>query len=116
MKHKGRNFFQLSNEPFRNKHGPGEINSLTLPARWLWICLNQLEHRYTGKGQKKKTDWFFRSDQELAADAGLAVRTIKKAKKELKEKAWIKTRPMHWKDPETGKLSAQHVTAFEVLK
>jgi hypothetical protein len=116
MKHKRINFFQVSNRPFRSKRGPGEINSLSLIAKWLWITLTQLEHRFTNEGPKKKTDWFFRSEKELAADSGLSVRAITNAKRELKEKGWIKTWPMHWVDPETKKKSTQHITGFTLLK
>ncbi len=86
------------------------------------MWLHELEQRFTGvkkdkKGKKKEVDWFFRSDQELADDTNMGTATIKRAKREFREKleGRIQMFQIHWVDPKTGKKSHKHVTGYRFL-
>jgi len=108
MKRKQGNYIQLSRKLFNDP----AWQKLSRTAKWLYVVLNELEHRFTGA----KVDFFYRSNEELAKDAGMSLPTLKRAKKELIKAGLIETWNMHWEDPETGKLSEQHVTAFRILE
>ena len=60
----------LFKEPYEN---------LSQNAKWLYIVLKELEQRYTNG----KTDWFYRSNEDLANDMKVSEKTLKKAKAEL---------------------------------
>lgn len=109
-KHGNGFFLELSREIFTEKY-----KDLSTGAKWLFVVLNELEQRYT-TGRTDGEDFFFRSDKELAADAGISLTTLKRYKAELKKTDLIKTWGMHWKDPQTGKLSEKKVTAYRILK
>jgi len=64
MKRKAGNFLELSRELFNEER----FKKLSLNAKWLYVALNELEHRYTGPN----TDFFFRSNEDLAGDTGLS--------------------------------------------
>ena len=74
------------------------------------MVLNELEQRYTGKD----ANWFFRTDADLAVDAGMSEKTLKRAKAELKESGLVEISIMHWVDKETGKKSKKKVTAYTI--
>ena len=80
---------QLSRHLFADKY-----KTLSINAKWLYVVLNELEQRYTGNDK----DWFFRTDAELAEDAGMSEKTLKRAKAELKETGLIKVSLAHWID------------------
>lgn len=107
MKRKYGNFLQLSREIFNNE----KYKELSKDACWLFVVLNELEHKYTGK----KEDFFFRSNQELAIDSRMKLTSMKKAKKELEECKLIQTWQMNWIDTKTKKKSEKHVTAYRIL-
>ena len=86
--------------------------NLSHKAKWLYTVLSELEHRYTGD----KTDYFFRSQEDLAKDTGFSIGTNRKLRKELVENKWISTWNMHWIDKETKKLSEKHVKAYKLLQ
>ena len=98
-------FIQLSRSIFH------EDCNLSYKAKWLYTVLSELEHRYTGD----KCDFFFRSQSDLKNDTGMTVKINIKYRKELIEKGYIKTWPMHWIDKETKKKSEKHVTAYRIL-
>lgn len=104
MKYKEGNFVQVSRELFNNERFAG----LSYHAKWLYVVLCELEHRYTGP----KEDYFFRSNDDLAKDAGMSLSTMKRAKEELRP--LVQMWQMHWRDPDTSKLSEKKVTAFRL--
>jgi hypothetical protein len=79
-------------------------------AKWLFIFLKELEHRYTGEQE----DFFFRSNDDLAEDLGWSRSKVIRTKQELINADIIQTWPMHWIDKETGKKSEKHVTAYRI--
>ena len=55
MKYGNDYYLQLSRHLFADKYKDMSIN-----AKWLYVVLNELEQRFTGKDK----DWFFRTDEE----------------------------------------------------
>lgn len=109
MKRKQGNYLQLSRLLFRDDN---EIfNTLSYQAKWLYVVLNELEHKFSGTN---KEDYFWRSNEELARDTGMKLSTLKQAKKELQDKNVVQSWQMHWRDPTTGKKSEKHVTAYRI--
>lgn len=107
MKYNNNNFLQLSRKLFTEDY----IN-LSINAKWLFVVLNELEHRYTGK----KEDFFTRSDSQLSVDTGLSLSTLKRAKSELKKTDLIQTWKCHFINNDTGKMSKVYYTAYRILK
>lgn len=105
MKYGNDFYLQLSRHLFADKY-----KTLSINAKWLYVVLNELEQRYTGSDK----DWFFRTDAELAEDAGMSEKTLKRAKAELKETGLVKISLAHWVDKETGKKSKKKVTAYTI--
>lgn len=65
-----------------------KYRDLSESAFKLFGFLKELEHLYTdGYGD----DWFYRTNEQLCADTGLSINTIKKAKKELLRAGLIET-------------------------
>lgn len=107
-KRKEGNFIELSRKLFNDE----KFKELSQNAKWVYVVLNELEHKYTGK----KENFFFRSDNDLANDCDMALRTLKTAKSELKNKNIVQMWLTHFRDVKTGKLSEKHVTAYRVLE
>ena len=107
MKSKHKDYCQIYNEAIDILAS----ENISASARWLYIVLSKLEHRFTGKS----VDFFFRSNKDLQNDSGLSGKTVIKAIRELKKIQLIETWQMHWKDKNTGKLSQKHITAFRIL-
>jgi len=84
---------------------------LSYKAKWFYIVLCELEHRYTGR----KTLWFFRTQDNLKKDTGMSIKLIRRCKNELVDCGILKTGKMHWVDKDTGKKSEKHVTTFTLL-
>lgn len=105
-KKKNGNFLQLSRRLFNNE----KFQKLSNNAKWLYVVLNELEHRYTGE----KENFFFRSNEELVRDTGLSLRVLIRAKRELK--GIVQIWPIHFVDPETKKKSQKHITAYRILE
>ena len=80
-------------------------------SKWLFIVLKELEHRYTGQGE----DFFFRSNEDLAADCGWSLRKFNRIKQELITSGLIQTWYTHWQNSETGKKSEKHISAYRLL-
>ncbi len=107
MKHGNEFYLQLTRTLWAE-----EYNSLSITAKWLFVTLNELEQRYSSEG---KEGYFFRTDEELAADCGFSIRTLKRAKSELKQTDLIKT----WNSSfitQAGKRSEKHVTCYQILR
>ena len=97
----------LFTEPYSN---------LSQSAKWLFVTLNELEQRYVGDDSNPQTSFFFRSNEDLAKDAGMSLPTLKRAKKELLQTDLLKTWQAHFIDPKTKKKSEKKVTAYRILK
>ena len=107
MKHNNSDYLQLSRKVFRP-----EYDYLSNNAKWLFVVLNELEQRFTGK----KEDFFFRTNENLASDAGIGIAKLKRVKAELVKSDLIHTWRMHFIDNKTGKKSEKTVTAYRILK
>jgi len=106
MKHGNSFYMELGRNIFTE-----EYSELSRNAKWLFVVLNELEQRFTGK----KETFFFRSNEDLSKDCGMGITTLKKAKKELKQTDLIQTWQMHYLY-DTGKKSEKKVTAYRILK
>ncbi|MCP4255632.1 MAG: hypothetical protein GY775_19945 [Candidatus Scalindua sp.] len=80
-------------------------------ARWLYIHLNYLEHRFTGNSE----DFFFRSIKDLQEDTKMGRKQVINGIKILTALGLIHTWQMHWVHKETEKKSKKHITAFRIL-
>ncbi len=107
MKYKHGNFFQVCNDAIDIL----AAENISTSARWLYMVLCKLEHRFTGKNE----NFFFRSNKDLQNDSGLSGKTIVKAIRELKKIHFIETWQMHWINNDTEKKSQKHITAFRIL-
>lgn len=105
MKYGNDYYLQLSRHLFADKY-----KDLSINAKWLYVVLNELEQRYTGKNR----NWFYRTDIQLAEDAGMSEKTLKRAKAELKDSGLVNITIVHLEDEETGKKSKKKVTAYEI--
>lgn len=76
-----------------------KYSDLSRDAKWLYVVLNELEHRYTNG----ENDCFYRSNEDLALDAQMSLATVKKYKKELVNSGLIQ----HWID---------HVSHYRIKK
>lgn len=108
MKRKQGHYLQLSRLLFRDDN---TFSKLSYQAKWLYVVLNELEHRFSGT---QTEDYFFRSNQELVNDTGMKMSTLKAAKKELKDLGVVQMWQMHFFDNDTGKKSEKHVTAYRI--
>ncbi len=84
MKYKRTHFLQLSRSIFKDERFQG----LTTDSKWLYVCLNELEHRYTGRNE---THSFYHSDVDVSEMSGIALRTFQRCKDELKKRGFIRT-------------------------
>jgi hypothetical protein len=107
MKHGNTFYLELSREIFTSNY-----SHLSQNAKWLFVVLNELEQRFTGDD----TDFFFRSNEDLAVDAGMSLATLKRTKKELLETDLVHNWNMHWIDTKTKKKSEKKVSAYKILK
>jgi len=107
MKHGNTFYLELSREIFTPKY-----TKLSSTSKWLFVVLNELEQRFTGK----TVDYFYRSNEDLSIDTGIKLTTLKISKKELLETDLIESWQMHWLNSETGKKSEKKVTAYRILK
>lgn len=109
MKKKVSNFCQIYNRAIEKLNRTNR--RVPYSTRWLYICLNFLEHRLTGE----KEDFFFRSIEDLQRDIGMGRRQIIEGIQLLEDLKMIETWQMHWVDRRTGKKSEKHITAFKIL-
>lgn len=107
MKHNNSFYLELSRELFTDQY-----KTLSINAKWLFVVLNELEQRYTGKNE----DFFFRTNAELAEDTGMSLPVLKRAKAELVKTDLIHTYQMHFIDHKTRKKSQKKVTAYKIKK
>lgn len=105
MKRKAGNYLQLSRRIFQGESYEG----LSVNAKWLYVVLCELEHRFTGE----KDDFFFRSNNDLVKDTGLSLATLKRAKKELLQTDLIQTWQKHF-IIDGNKKSEKKVTVYRL--
>ena len=111
MKHGNTYYIQLTRLIFNTE----PYKSLSNNAKWLYIVLRELEQRYTSG----ETNWFYRTNEELAVDMGVSLATLKRAKSELSETDLIQCGTMHWvtnKGTPKQKRSEKHITTYTILK
>lgn len=85
-----------------------EFKALTPSAKVLYTTLCKIRNR---PGRKK--DWFFRSEIRLADDAGLKIRTVQRAKRELLATGLIETKRGHYQDHGWRGADFYHIKAYE---
>lgn len=85
--------------------------TLSDEAKWLFFVLKEDEHRFTGEGE----NFFFRTNADLARDCGWHIKKLERIKPEILSSGLVQTWKMHWIDPNTGKKSEKHVTAYRIL-
>ena len=110
-KHGNINYLQVSRLLFNEE----PYKSLSNNAKWLYVILKELEHRYTGK----KEHSFYRSNDELAQDASFSLSTLKRAKAELLSTDLVETWRAHFvynKGTPQEKLSEKRVAHYRILK
>lgn len=107
MKHGNTYYLELGRSIF-NEHAYDE---LPMYSRWIFTVMNELEQKYTGK----KEDYFFRSDEDLAKDCGLSIRTVQRYKKPLIDLKYIQHWNTHFIDKD-GKKSEKKISAYRILK
>ena len=86
-----------------------EYNDVSREAKWLYVVLKELEHRYTDQNRDGS---FFQSDRELAAFSQLGLTKTKEAKKELVVRGLIETRQQSVEAG--GKKTGRHITAYRI--
>ncbi len=106
MKHGNTFYLELSREIFSDQY-----KDLSNGAKWLFVVLNELEQRYTGKG----CDFFYRTDAELANDANLSLATLKRYKAELRNTQLVQMWNGHFADKD-GKKSEKKFSCYRILK
>ena len=125
MKRMKGNWMEVPNNAFwmspdgkgNNTAFPMKYYQLSVSAKWLYMTLKFLEHKYTGENNNyvayvKQGDcpdeaMFYQSNKELAKQANMSVRTMQRARKELEDAGLIVTCSVHVKgnpysNPTTG--------------
>ena len=105
MKYGNEYFMQVSRRIVNDEKYKG----LSLSARWLYLVLKELEHRFCSA----EKHFFLRSDEQLAEDSGMCIATIKRAKKELKNTDLVKIGTGWYVNNEGQKV--KHVTSYTLL-
>lgn len=108
MKYGNKNYMQLSRRIFNDP----KYSVLSNGAKWLFVVLNELEQQFCSS----EVDFFYRSDADLATDAGIGITKLKNDKAELKKTDLIYTWQMHWRTEKTNKCSEKHITAYRILR
>ena len=89
------------------------FKAMSPTARLVFFYLLEMEHRYTGK----ECNYFFRSNKELAEEAGLSEKTIQNAKDEFREHIpdLIRLSYVHWwLDKTKTKQSPKKVSGYTI--
>jgi len=105
MKHGNTFYLELSRKIFTDDH-----KGLSNGAKWLYVVLNELEQRYTGKN----CDFFYRTDADLAVDANLSIATLKRYKSELRKSGLVEMWNEHFQY-ENGKKSEMKLSCYRIL-
>lgn len=89
-------------------------NNLSVNAIRLLIVLNELEQKYASDKQDGK-QWFYRSNDDLAADAKMSLHALQKARAELIKCGAIQTTYRHPVDVITGIQSGYKITCYRLI-
>ena len=109
MKNHNRYFMQLSREIFTD-----EYKSLSRNAKWLFVCLNELEQRYTPSDGSRT--WFMQTDKQLCEITGFSINTLKAAKAELRKTDLVQLSRGEWIYVDSGKSAVMQPTVYRILK
>lgn len=86
--------------------------TLSQSAKWLYVVLSELNNCYSGK-----QGIFTRLNKDLKIDCGMSDKTLKKAKKELIEKGYIKVWHNNlWSDNEHVRKTTYSICYYKLLK
>lgn len=108
MKTGNRFYMELSREIFTE-----EYKNLSRNAKWLFICLNELEQRFC---PSEGRDWFLATNDQLCQITGFSEKTLKIAKAELRETDLVEMTRGKWIYVATGKSSIKQPTRYRILK
>ena len=108
MKTRNRFYMELSREIFTE-----EYKNLSRNAKWLFICLNELEQRFC---PSEGRDWFLATNDQLCQITGFSEKTLKIAKAELRETDLVEMTRGKWIYVATGKSSISQPTRYRILK
>ncbi len=98
-------WFRCSKDIVRDK-------TLSQSAKWLYVVLSELNNCYSGK-----QGFFTRSNKDLMNDCGMSDKTLKKAKKDLIEKGYIKVWHNNlWGDDEQKTQTTYSICYYKLLK
>ena len=109
MKNGNRYYMQLSRAIFDAEH-----KDLSRNAKWLFVCLNELEQRYTPNDGSR--DWFLQTDKDLCEITGFSINTLKAAKAELRKTDLVEVTRGKWEYVATGKSAIKQPTRYRILK
>lgn len=107
MKYKDENYCQIWNNAIEKLNKTN--HKIPYSARWLYIHLNFLEHRFTGKG----VNHFYRSIEDLRQDTQIGRRQIINGIKILKEIGLIETWQDYFVNEKTVNIPALKGGAFK---
>lgn len=112
MKHGNTYYMELPRDIFHPVYADMSKN-----AKWLFIILNELEHRFAGDYEAEDEDFFIRrTDQKLCEDTGFSICTLKKAKAELKQyPELVQIWRGHWHYKQTGKSDIKQPTCYRII-
>lgn len=110
MKTGNRFYMQLSRKLFDKDH-----KDMSRNAKWLYVCLTELEQRYTS-GEEGSRDWFLQTDKELCEITGFSINTLKAAKAELRKTDLVEVSRGKWIYKDTGKSSIKQPTKYRILR
>ncbi len=105
MKHGNTFYLELPRKIFTD-----EYNYLSNGAKWLYVVLNELEQRFTGKEQ----NFFYRTDAKLAEDASISLATLKRYKAELRHSGLVEMWNGHFVY-ENGQKSEMKFSCYRIL-
>lgn len=105
MKYGNTFFMQLNREICQE-----EYKHLSLGAKWLFVIIKENEQKFCGENKH----WFFRSDEDMANDMGVPIRSFYRYKDELSKTDLVRIGYSHYISDD-GKLSKKKVTNYTVL-
>lgn len=108
MKYGNSFYMELSRAIFDDDH-----KELSRNARWLFVCLNEMEQRRCFGTDK---DWFLCTNEELCEITGFSINTLKAAKAELKQTDLVEISRGGWKFRSTGKSGIKQPTVYRILR
>jgi hypothetical protein len=102
-KYKVGHFIQVDRSIFQNP----AFTTLSPQSKWLYICITELEHRFTSGHKRNET--FYHADADLSALSGIPLRSFKRYKKELTASGFVTTTK---RKTSSGKV----ITVYEICR